>query len=273
MNPGTPEAPHILIVEDDAELRQVVARGLTEAGFKVTSLGEGRDVVETAKLGGIDLVLLDLGLLDIDGLNLTRTLGETSDVGILILSGRGDAVERTIGLEMRADDYLAKPHEPRELIARVRSVLRRLEGNAVGPSETPSQTYSFAGWELDCSRRRVNQPGGEKLDLSSSEYQLLLAFVEHPNRVLSRGLIIDLTQGDHTPAFERSIDVRIGRLRAKIEKDPGNLEIIKTSHGEGYIFAPSVSSTEKIQRSNKTVMGPLVPSASAGSSAATIRPP
>ncbi len=231
----------ILIVDDDAEVRQVVTRSLIKAGFQVSSVGLGREVVDTVKRQGIDLVLMDLGLPDADGLSLTRTLCENSNVGIIILSGRGDAVEKTIGLEIGADDYLAKPFAPRELVARVRSVLRRLAAKADEPPQPPSATYAFEGWEVDTSRRRVSASGGEIMDLSSGEYRLLLAFVEHPNRVLSRSMIINLTHGDHTPAFERSVDVRVGRLRSKIEKDPQNPEIIKTSHGEGYMFALKVT--------------------------------
>lgn len=231
----------ILIVDDDAEVRRVVTRSLIKAGFQVSSLGLGREVVDTVKRQGIDLVLMDLGLPDADGLSLTRTLCENSQVGIIILSGRSDTVGKTIGLEMGADDYLAKPFAPRELVARVRSVLRRLEAKSVDPLESPAVIYAFEGWTVDTSRRRVIASSGEIMDLPSSEYRLLLAFVEHPNRILSRSMIINLTHGNHTPAFERSVDVSIGRLRSKIEKDPQNPEIIKTSRGEGYMFTLKVT--------------------------------
>ena len=214
---------------------------LEDAGFDVETMNTGTGVIEAVGDKGIDLVIVDLGLPGIDGLTLTRTMKERSDVGVIILTGRGDTTEKIIGLEIGADDYVTKPFEARELLARVRSVLRRVDKND-GPDEVASSSYRFAGWTLDVLVRSLTSAAGEVVDMSSGEFNLLRAFVEHPNRVLSRDQLLDLTHDTDTPAFDRSVDVQIARLRKKIEADPQNPQLIKTVRNAGYIFAAKVAS-------------------------------
>jgi two-component system OmpR family response regulator len=237
------EPAHILVVDDDPAVRTVVAHCLEDAGFRVTALGDGERGAEIVAAQGIRLAVLDIGLPGIDGLTLTRQLRVLTDIGIIILSGRDATTEKIIGLEIGADDYLAKPFEPRELLARVRSVLRRLpraRTTDAGTAAPPPPVYRFARWSLDPARRTVVGDDGEAADLTSGEFDLLEVFVEHPNRVLSRNQLLDYLHGNQTPAFDRSIDVRIRRLRQKIEADPNNPELIKTVRHAGYMFAAVV---------------------------------
>jgi len=234
------EQGKILVVDDEPDICTVVEFALSEAGYEVYTHGQGDGVVEIVQEKKIDLVVLDLGLPGIDGLTLTRSLKERMEVGVIIVSGRGGTTEKVIGLEIGADDYMAKPFEPRELLARVRSVLRRLEKANDDSAGEPS-VHEFEGWKLDVMVRAVTAPSGEFVSMSSGEFNLLRAFVEHPNRVLSRDKLLDFTHDADAPAFDRSVDVQIARLRRKIEPDPQNPTYIKTVRNAGYIFAAKVT--------------------------------
>lgn len=229
----------ILIVDDEPDICEIVDMVLSDVGYDVSVLTEGAEVVDHVRQNAIDLVVLDLELPDADGLSLTRTLKERTDVSVIILSGRGETTEKIIGLEIGADDYMGKPFEPRELLARVRSVLRRRESLADGDAEETSNLI-FEGWKLDVMVRTLTSPAGNPISMSSGEFSLLKAFVEHPNRVLSRDQLLDYTHDLDTPAFDRSVDVQIARLRKKIEPDPQNPSFIKTVRNAGYIFAAKV---------------------------------
>ena len=187
------------------------------------------------------MAIVDLMLPDTDGLMLTRKLKEHSDIGVVILSGRGETTEKIIGLEIGADDYLSKPFEPTELLARVRSVLRRLGQDKTDSLSIESTIFSFDDWRLDLTARTLTSPKETPVELSSGEFNLLRAFVEHPNRVLSRDQLLDLTHANDTPAFDRSVDVRVGRVSKKIEVDPQTPKFIKTIRNGGYMFAATVA--------------------------------
>lgn len=229
----------ILVVDDEPDILEVVAMMLEDAGYEVLTQGTGEGAVEKALDEKVDLVVLDLGLPGIDGLTVTRSLKERGSVGVIIISGRGEATEKIIGLEIGADDYLGKPFEPRELLARVRSVLRRM-APPQQVSAGANATYRFEGWSLDTLARALSDPSGEPVSLSSGEFSLLQAFAEHPNRVLSRDQLLDFTHGMDTPAFDRSVDVQIARLRKKIEPDAQRPTFIKTVRNAGYIFSVKV---------------------------------
>lgn len=236
----------VLVVDDEPDIRDIVGMMLEDAGYTVFSLPSGEGLMEMVEQEGIDLVVLDLGLPGVDGLTLTRELKTRSDVGVVILSGRAETTEKIIGLEVGADDYLSKPFEPRELLARVRSVLRRLAAQPAPAAEdisTDEEKYGFDGWSLDVLGRTLVNPDGEPVSLSSGEFNLLKALVENPNRVLSRDQLLDHTHGLDTPAFDRSVDVQIARLRKKIEPDPQAPAFIKTVRNAGYVFAAKVSRT------------------------------
>jgi two-component system OmpR family response regulator len=226
-------APHILIVDDHREIRELVSRALGKEGFRVSIAADGHAMHKVLADSRIDLILLDLMLPGEDGLSLCRTLRAKSKVPIIMLTAKGDEVDRVIGLEMGADDYLPKPFGSRELIARIRAVLRRTQEPAPPPGskERPKQ-YHFDRWRLDV---------GTTLPLSTGEYDLLIALVERPQRVLSRDQLLDLARGRAANALDRSIDTQVSRLRKKLERDAADPKIIKTVWGGGYMFTPAVS--------------------------------
>ncbi|MEQ8195870.1 MAG: response regulator transcription factor [Rhodospirillales bacterium] len=232
-------SPKILIIDDDPGVRDVVTHTLTREGYHITALTEGRNAHDTIRNNKINLAIVDLVLPDTDGLSLTRALKEHFDIGLLILSGKGDVMDKVVGLEIGADDYLAKPFDPRELLARVRSVLRRSMPKQAD-MKSDASLYAFNGWSLDMQRRILVSAGNKEADLSGGEFTLLKAFVEHPNRVLSRKQIIEFTHHTYTPAHDRSVDVQVGRLRKKIEANPKKPQIIKTVRHSGYMFLPKV---------------------------------
>jgi len=248
-----PDGKHILIVEDDPVVADVVAMCLEDAEFKTSITSSGQAALNMVGEGEIDLCIVDLGLPDMDGLSLTREIKSRSQIGIVILSGRGETTERIIGLEVGADDYIAKPFEPRELLARVRSVIRRMQAGASDvdlfqgtalPADggaVDANLLGFDGWTIDLNALEVEGPDGGRPQLSSSEFSLLQAFLERPNRVLSRDQLLELVHGDNTPAFDRSIDVQITRLRKKIEENPKAPKFIKTIRNRGYMFTAKVS--------------------------------
>jgi len=245
MNAGAEldESGHILVVDDQPEICDLVHEYLTDEGFRVSTAYDGDSMREAIARDAIDLVILDLILPGEDGLQLARELRGQSDIGIIMLTGRGETVDRIIGLEMGADDYLSKPFHLRELLARVRSVLRR---GAARPGERSGASgharMRFAGWTLDLASRELISPLGEDVRLTSGEFELLSAFVNHANQVLSRDRLLDLSRHREAGPFDRTIDVQVGRLRRKLEDDPKNPTMIKTVRGGGYIFTPPVES-------------------------------
>ena len=235
-----PGAPHILIVDDHREIRDLVARALTKEGFRVTGAADGRAMRKVLADNRIDLVLLDLMLPGEDGLSLCRTLRAESNVPVIMLTAKGDEVDRVIGLEMGADDYLPKPFGSRELIARIKAVLRRSREH-VASSAPRAKRYRFDRWALDTGARELVRADGVTVPLSTGEYDLLIVLVERPQRVLSRDQLLDLARGRAASGLDRSIDTQVSRLRKKLELDPGDPKIIKTVWGGGYMFMPAVS--------------------------------
>ncbi len=230
--------PHILVVDDDREIRRLVARFLAENGLRVTAAADGREADEALAAGRFDLVVLDLMLPGEDGISIARRLRKTSDLPILMLTARGSETDRIVGLEIGADDYLTKPFSPRELLARIRAVLRR---TAERPQESTKNPYfRFAGWIVDVQKRELRRPDGALVPTTDAEFDLLAAFVERPQRVLSREQLLDLARGRQAQLFDRSIDVAVMRLRRKIEIDPTKPEIIRTVRNGGYMFAIDV---------------------------------
>ncbi len=240
--PAVDTAPHILIVDDNREIRELVGRVLTREGFRVTAVGDGKAMQRALADSHIDLILLDLMLPGEDGLSLCRRVRADSEVPIIMLTAKGEEVDRVIGLEMGADDYLPKPFGSRELIARIRAVLRRSH-RPPAPSDPPPAMphYRFDRWVLNTDKRELERDDGVTVPLSTGEYELLLALVERPQRVLSRDQLLDLARGRAAAAFDRSIDTQISRLRKKLEHDPAEPRIIMTIWGGGYMFAATVS--------------------------------
>lgn len=241
-------SPHILVVDDDREIRDLLARFLGKHGYRVTTAADGREMAKVLADWGIDLVVLDLMLPGDDGLTLCRNLRTKSDIPVIMLTAMGEETDRIVGLEMGADDYLAKPFNPRELLARIKAVLRRADTGA-GPraprerTEAEGETVlTFVGWRFNLDSRELTSPGGERVDLSGGEYQLLAVLATRPQRVLSRDQLLDLARGRDAQPFDRAIDVQVSRLRRKIEEDPANPVLIKTVRGGGYMFTPSVDS-------------------------------
>ncbi|MFL1462586.1 response regulator [Roseococcus sp. DSY-14] len=236
-----PEA-HLLIVEDDGEMRLLVSRLLREAGFRVSGARDGREMFEVLANAAapVDLVVLDIMLPGASGLDLCRRLRAQSAVPVIMLTARGDETDRVVGLEMGADDYVAKPFAPREFVARVRAVLRRARADL--GREAAARRLRFAGWTLDVKARELLSPAGAVVDLSGAEYDLLLAFLEHPQRVLTREQLMEVAKRRMSvEASDRAVDVQVSRLRRKIEPDDESPPIIKTVRGSGYVFVPAVS--------------------------------
>jgi DNA-binding response OmpR family regulator len=233
---------HIVVVDDQKEICEVVQQYLTSEGYRVSVAHDGVGMRKVMAQGPVDLVILDLMLPGEDGLTLARALREESGVGIIILTGRGETVDRIIGLEMGADDYLPKPFHLRELLARVKSVLRRAQarGESQDRSAAGRSKARFAGWNLDLSTRELMSPDGSDVRLTTGEFDLLAAFVKNANQVLSRDRLLDLARNREAGPFDRTIDVQVGRLRRKLEPDPQKPTIIKTVRGTGYIFTPTV---------------------------------
>ncbi len=235
-------SPHILVVDDDREIRDLLSRFLSKHGYRVSAAADGRGMRRILEDGRIDLIVLDLMLPGEDGLTLCRNLRVESGVPIIMLTAMGEETDRIIGLEMGADDYLAKPFNPRELLARIKAVLRRADGipRREGGGEDGRTVLAFAGWRFDVDGRELVSPDGVVVPLSGGEFELLAAFVTHPQRVLSREQLLDLARGRDAQPFDRSIDVQVSRLRRKIEPDPRDPSFIKTVRGGGYAFTPAV---------------------------------
>lgn len=235
-------APHILIVDDHREIRELISRVLSNEGFRVSVAADGHALRKVLVDSRIDLILLDLMLPGEDGLSLCRSLRAKSKIPIIMLTAKGDEVDRVIGLEMGADDYLPKPFGSRELIARIRAVLRRAQepDPRAGSNQLPKQ-YCFDNWRLDVGTRELIRSDGTALPLSTGEYDLLIALVQRPQRVLSRDQLLDLARGRSASPLDRSIDTQVSRLRKKLEQNPSDPKIIKTVWGGGYMFTPAVS--------------------------------
>lgn len=233
---------HILVVDDEPEVCETIRRYLGREGYSVHSVGDGDAMYEVLAQSHIDLVVLDIRLPKKDGLTLLRELRESNAVPILLLTARDDVIDRVVGLEGGADDYLPKPFHPRELMARIEAVLRRTDQSR-RQAEVDSPVFlRFDGWRLDCRTHQLSSPEGTEVELSPFEYDLLFVFLQNPNRVLSRDYLLDQIRGRSLTPFERSIDVHISHLRKKLEENPRNPKTIKTIRSAGYIFTSNVTS-------------------------------
>lgn len=241
LSPSNALLPHVLVVDDDDEIISLVRRYLTTQGFVVTAAGDGTALKDALRAAHVDLILLDLGLPGEDGLELTRYLHGHWQGPVIILSGRGESVDRIVGLELGADDYITKPFELRELLARIRSVLRRAARGADAVTPQRYATLVFRGYRLDTGSHILRNPAGDVVPLTSGEYDLLKLFLEHPGRVLSRNDIMSHIHGRDTGPFDRAIDVQVGRLRRKIESDPSQPGLLKSVRGAGYMLAEKVA--------------------------------
>ncbi len=248
---------HIAILDDEPDITQLLATYLGSNGFRVTQRHSGVALLELMVEDAPDLVLLDLGLPGEDGFAIARRLREHWNCGLVIVTGRGDAVDKIVGLEIGADDYVTKPFDLRELLARVKAVLRRtradapptgaapLAAAATAPNQaaatsTHGQSFRFAGWLLDRRARRLVSPVGAEVALTGGEFDLLCVFVQHPGRVLSRDFLLESTRGREATPFDRTVDVQIGRLRKKLETDPQDPKLLKSVRSVGYVLVPPV---------------------------------
>jgi two-component system OmpR family response regulator len=232
---------HILVVDDDAEIRSLLGRYLEKNGLRATTVGDGKAMWRALDAGAFDLVVLDVMLPGDDGLTLCRMLRARSDIPVLMLTARGDETDRIIGLEMGADDYLAKPFSPRELLARIKVILRRTR--ALPPNLRPPSAddrLRFGHWVLDPVARALIDEQGEATPLNGVEFKLLQVFLAHPNRVLSRDQLLDMTQGREADPLDRSIDVQVSRLRQRLGDDPRSTGLIRTVRGQGYVLTVPV---------------------------------
>ncbi len=240
---------HILVVDDDRQIRDMLRRYLVEEGFRVSDAADGAAMRATLEHDPADLVLLDLVMPGEDGLSLARYIRQRSAVPIIMLTGRGDVIDRVAGLEAGADDYVAKPFHLREILARIRTVLRRAPPAAASPPDAAApatgaaaqEILAFAGWQLDLLKRELRRAGGKAVPLTTGEFELLRVLALNANRVLSRDQLLDRVKGREWAAYDRTIDTQVVRLRKKIESDPQNPELIKTVRGAGYVFAASVT--------------------------------
>ena len=243
---------HIAVLDDETDITQLLASYLSTHGYRITQVHSGRDLLATMRGDPPALVLLDLGLPGEDGFTIARQLREHFRCGLVIVTGRGDSVDKVVGLEVGADDYVTKPFDLRELAARIKAVLRRLApiesresgGASNAPGETAAalrESFRFAGWEFDTGARTLRDPQGVEVVLTTGEFDLLGVFVRHPGRVLSRDLLLEQTRGRDAGPFDRTIDVQIGRLRKKMEADPERPALIKSVRGAGYVLVPVVT--------------------------------
>jgi DNA-binding response OmpR family regulator len=237
---------HILAIDDDPAMRELVAGYLAQNDLQVTAVATGAEMAQALAERVIDLVVLDLRLAGEDGMQLARRLREQSTVPIIIVTGKNDEADRVMGLELGADDYVTKPFSPRELLARIRTVLRRyqLARELLPQKATRHRGYRFVGWELNVGSRRLTSPEGQRIELSLGEFNLLHAFCAAPQRVLSRDQLLDLSRLNGAEVYDRSVDVQILRLRRKIEPDPGRPQLIRTERGAGYVFSVAVQALQ-----------------------------
>jgi len=241
------EQPHILVVDDERRIRTMLSRYLSDEGFRVSEASDGAAMRLVLERDTVDLVLLDLVMPGEDGLSLARYIRQRSDIPVIMLTGKGELIDRVVGLEAGADDYIAKPFHLREVLARIRTVMRRVHPQPASASlqappskEAAGDTLVFQGWKFDLLKRELRRPDGDPVPLTASEFDLLRVFARNPNRVLDRDHLMNLVKGRDWAAFDRAIDTQVVRLRKKIEPDPQNPQLIKTVRGAGYIFAASV---------------------------------
>ncbi|NCY24492.1 MAG: response regulator [Alphaproteobacteria bacterium] len=231
--------PHILVVDDDREIRDLLSRFLEKQGMRVSAARDAREARRLWPMGRYHIVVLDLMMPGESGLDFARWLRSQSNVPILMLTAMAEETDRIVGLELGADDYVQKPFNPRELLARIRAILRRTSGE--GPAlEADARPIQFAGWILEPGRRRLLNPDGAEVPLTGGEYELLAALVERPNRILTRDMLMDLLRGRQAGPFDRAIDVAVSRLRRKLEDDGRNPNLIKTVRGGGYVLSTTV---------------------------------
>lgn len=240
---GPKERPlQILVVDDDPRIRQMLTRYFEQEGYRVSAAADGAAMRAQLNAKPVDVILLDVVMPGEDGLTIAREIRAKSDVGIIMLTGRDEVLDRVVGLEVGADDYIAKPFHLREVLARVKSVVRRRKPapEPVVRSEGGGDVIRFDGWLLDTARRRLVSPGGEDIALTSGEFDLLAALAKHPGRVFSRETLMEHTRGHGLKAFDRTIDAQIARLRKKIERDPKSPTIVKSVRAVGYVFTAKV---------------------------------
>jgi len=232
--------PHILVVDDQRDIREPLGRYLEKHGMRVTLAGSAAEAREACKRHSVDLVVLDIMMPGEDGLSLCRSLRESANMPVILLTAMAEDADRIVGLEVGADDYVVKPFNPRELLARIKAVLRRATTLPQSMQPVSEDRMAFGEWIFDLARREVMGADGVVVPLSTAEFRLLSAFVQRPGMVLTRDQLLDLTSGREAHPFDRSIDNQISRLRRKLEADPKNPEIIKTVWGGGYVFAAAV---------------------------------
>jgi DNA-binding response OmpR family regulator len=232
---------HVLAVDDDPSIRQMIADYLGDNDIRVTALERGSQIEQAMACDLMDLLLLDLKLPGEDGMTIAQSIRAKSDIPIIILTGRRDEADRVMGLELGADDYLVKPFSPRELLARIRALLRRSRiHETVADSLARIRAYRFSGWELSVRLRRLTSPRGHPVTLTNSEFNLLVAFLAAPRRVLSREQLLGLSRLHDDEVYDRSIDVQVGRLRKKFDSDGVDVALIRTERGAGYVFTAQV---------------------------------
>ncbi len=232
---------HLLVVDDDPEIRRLLREYLEKAGYRITAVADGREMFSALEQAPMDLIILDLMMPGEDGLTVLRKLRSHSNTPVVMLTAMGEETDRILGLEMGADDYISKPFNPRELLARIKSVLRRSASLPDSPLQDEATEARFSGWQLNLHQRHLTSPDGVVVPLSGGEFRLLKVFIEHAGRVLSRDQLLEFSQGREAQPFDRSIDVLVGRLRKRLREDPKRPEIIHTLRGEGYRFVPDVS--------------------------------
>ncbi|MGQ0547073.1 MAG: response regulator [Betaproteobacteria bacterium] len=232
--------PHVLAVDDDPTIRELIVDYLGQHALRVTAVPDGRSMQAVLEEQVVDLVVLDLRLQAEDGMSLARRLRDESAIPFIMLTGRSDEDDRVLGLELGADDYLTKPFSPRELLARIRTVLRRRRAEVRQGRPDGVRAYRFEGWELNLNTRRLAATDGRQVPLSNGEYSLLLVLLGSPQRILTRDQLLDLSRLHNDEVYNRSVDVQIMRLRRKIEKDPGQPRYIRTERGVGYLFGVPV---------------------------------
>jgi two-component system OmpR family response regulator len=233
------DKPHVLLVDDERSIREPLAQYLSRNGFRVTAAADAAEARTRLAGSAIDLVVLDIMMPGEDGLSLCRHIRESGDLPVILLTAKSEETDRIIGLEMGADDYVLKPFSPRELVARIKAIFRRVAAGGVR-QHADGTNYAFDGWVLKTGERTLVDREGVAVPLSTAEYNLMLAFATRPNQVLSRDQLLDITQGREANAFDRAIDNQISRLRRKIEDDPKNPRFIKTVWGGGYTLAADV---------------------------------
>lgn len=238
---GMPESTRVLVVDDDAQIRELLSNYLQDYSFSTVAVANGAEMRQALADSAFDVILLDLMMPGEDGLSLCRSVRMTSNVPIIMLTARGESIDRVLGLELGADDYVVKPFDPRELVARIHSVLRRTQNGQLAAPVSQQDEVKFNGWKLNTRLHQLVSLDGLVIPLSNAEFRLLWVFVENPGRVLNRDQLMDQARGRMVEAFDRSIDLLVSRLRQKLQDDPKNPELIKTMRGEGYYLDAKVT--------------------------------